>query len=152
MCYYRLEGRGPATTIHDVAVASEPVPPRLDVSPVMEDLVSHKEHTTKELERCKATRDAIGTYLATLNVEHVAVDQLDKIFQGCDATAAKLDDKASNLQKQLKVIDDEIREEKEKDQAKTSGKLKWLGKTVTLSLFAEKESEAEVVLIYGERV
>lgn len=115
----------------------------------MDDLTSRKEHTAKEFERCKTTRDAIGTYLATLNVEHVAVDQLDKIFQGCDASAAKLDDKALNLQKQLKVIDDEIKEERQKEQAKKSGKLR---KTITLSLFSEKESEAEFVLIYGERV
>jgi hypothetical protein len=118
----------------------------------MDDLMSRKEHTLKELERCKATRDAIGKYLATLNAEHVAVDQLDKIFQGCDATAAKLDDKALNLHKQLVVIDNEMQEERQKDQAKKSGKLQWLRNTVTLSLFSEKECDAEVVLIYGERV
>ena len=151
MLYVRLEGRGPAT-IHDVAVALDPVPPKLKTSPAMDDLVSRKEHTTKELERCKTTRDAIGTYLSTLNAEHIAVDQLDKIFQGCDVAAGKLDDKILNLQKQLNAIDDEIKEERQKDQAKQSSKLRWLRKTVTLSLFAEKDSETEIVLVYGERV
>lgn len=116
----------------------------------MDVLVDRKEHTTKELERCKTLRDAIGTYLATLHVQHVSVHQLDETVQGCDSTAKKLDDKAIDLEKQLKLIDEQIQEERQKDKAKQNDKLRLLRKTVSLVLFAQKECKAEVVLTYGE--
>ncbi|KAF8335550.1 hypothetical protein F5887DRAFT_989185 [Amanita rubescens] len=143
-----LEGRGPAM-IHDVVVILEPVPPKIETSPDLDALVTRREHTTKELERCKTLRDAIGTYLATLHVQHVSVNQLEETVQGCDLAAGKLDDKAINLEKELKLIDEQIKEERQKDNAKQNDKLRFLRKAVSLSLFAQKECIAEVVLTYA---
>ncbi len=114
--------------------------------------MTRREHTTKELERCKTLRDAIGTYLATLHVQHVPVNQLDEIVQGCDSTAGKLDDKAIDLENQLKLIDEQLKEERQKDKAKQNDKLRLLRKAVSLSLFTQKECKAEIVLTYGESV
>jgi hypothetical protein len=147
----RLEGRGPAT-IHDVVVILEPVPPKIETSPDLDALVTRREHSTKELERCKTLRDAIGTYLATLHVQHVSVNQLEETVQGCDSAAGKLDDKAINLEKELKLIDEQIKEEKQKDKAKQNDKLRFLRKVVSLSLFVQKECTVEIVLTYGESV
>ncbi|KAF8340036.1 hypothetical protein F5887DRAFT_888929 [Amanita rubescens] len=144
----RLEGRGPAM-IHDVVVIPEPVPPKIETSPDLDVLVTRREHTTKELERCKTLRNAIGTYLATLHVKHVAVNQLDETVQGCDSAAGKLDDKAINLEKELKLIDEQIEEERQKDNAKQNDKLRFLRKVVSLSLFVQKECTVEVVLTYA---
>ena len=119
-------------------------------SQASEVLMSRKERTVKALERCKRMHDAIEKYLAALHIEHVAVDDLDKIVHGYDATCEKLDDKILVLEKQLKDIEEEIQKEKV-DTVNQRDKLDWLRKKkVSLSLLAEKEGEVELILVYGK--
>ncbi|KAK2467717.1 hypothetical protein APHAL10511_000012 [Amanita phalloides] len=144
----RLEGRGPAI-IHDVSTTTTPQPGKHSTSPEMDDLVSHKEHTLKELERCKTLHEAMGKYLETLHVGHVNVEQLDKIVHGYKATCGNLDNDILGLEKQLKAIEEDIQKETEKETKKQRDKSRLLRKRVSLSLFAEKESEVEIILTYA---
>ncbi|KAK2467315.1 hypothetical protein APHAL10511_000550 [Amanita phalloides] len=144
----RLEGRGPAT-IHDVSTTTSPQPGKQSTSPEMDDLVSREERTLKELERCKTLHEAVGKYLATLHVEHVDVEDLDKIVDGYKATCGKLDNDILDLEKRLKAIDEDIQKETEKETEKQSDKSWYLQKKVSLSLFAERESEVELILTYA---
>ncbi|KAF8636223.1 hypothetical protein AX17_003709 [Amanita inopinata Kibby_2008] len=152
----RVEGRGRAT-IHDVTIANMPIPPKPTTSPALDGLKSRKDHVSKALERCERMREALAKYLSTLHVEHVTVGELDKIVEGYDATEEKLDEKILDLQKQLSTIEEQIL--KEKDELGfsrcTAGffiqlfNQATLGLRTSLSIFAEAEGEAELILKYA---
>ncbi|KAK2467718.1 hypothetical protein APHAL10511_000013 [Amanita phalloides] len=144
----RVEGRGPAM-IHDVSTTTSPQPGKWSTSPEMDNLESRKERTLKELERCNALHEAVGKYLATLHVEHIDVEELDKIVHGYKATCGNLDNDILDLEKQLKAIEEDIQKETEKETEKQSDISSLLLKKVSLSLFAEKESEVEIILTYA---
>jgi hypothetical protein len=114
-----------------------PEPPEPDV-PVA--LLEHKDQIYEALQRGTKLREAIDRYLATLDVQHVKVHELDKIMEGCEATGAKVEDRIRGLRKQLKAVEKEIQKQK-----KASGTIHGqkdrslqLRTKVSLSIFAEK--------------
>jgi hypothetical protein len=131
-----------------------PEPPEPDVPVALLDLLEHKDQISEALQRGTKLREAIDRYLATLDVQHVRAHELDKIMEGCEATGAKVEDRIRGLRKQLKAVEKDIQKQRE---ASISGgaikgqkdKSSQLRTKVSLSIFAEKESEVELVLIYG---
>ncbi|KAG5641474.1 hypothetical protein DXG03_005126 [Asterophora parasitica] len=145
----RVEGRG-AATIHDVTISSIPSPDNDEddsTSPELAVLLVRKEHTSRALERCKKSTEALQHYLSTLSTQHVDVAQLGKIVKEYDATAEQLDDRILQLEKQLKDTDKEIEKEREKLWgAKPDDSL---GIRAVIGVFADVEGEVEIVLIYA---
>ncbi|KAK2465785.1 hypothetical protein APHAL10511_002329 [Amanita phalloides] len=149
----RVEGHGLAI-IHDVSVGNMPELPQPTVSPALNVLMRRKDRTTKALERCKRMHDGLEKYLSTLHIECVAVGELDKIVEGYDTAAEKLDDKVLDLEAELKHIEEDIKNEQDDSSglarsrrpAKRKGTLRT---QVLLNIFADNESEIELVLIYA---
>ena len=152
----RVEGRGPAT-IHDVTVGRTPEPPKPDVPTALLNLLEHKEQISEALQRGVTLRGAIDRYLATLDAQHVRAHELDKIMEGCEATCAKVEDRIRGLRKQLKAVEKDIQKQQEASVPEGGGmatkgqkdKSSRVRAKISLSLFAEKESEVELVLVYG---
>jgi hypothetical protein len=130
----------------------EPLEP--DIPAALLNLLERKDQISEALERGVKFRKSVESYLA-LNVKRVRVNELDSIMEGCEATGAKVGDRIRGLRKQLKAVEKDIQKQQAasvseggtvKGQVDKSSQLRT---KVSLSIFAEKESEVEFVLTYG---
>ncbi|KAM6493926.1 protein of unknown function (DUF4139) domain containing protein [Amanita muscaria] len=147
----RVEGRGPAT-IHDVTVSQMPEPQKPEMSPALLGLWRRKNLLDKALERATKTRNSLDKYLSSLHVEHVKADELEKIVEACDANGEKLEEKILDLKTQLQVAEKEIQKQEASENGKSASEKDnslQLRTRLSLGLFAEKESEVELVLNYA---
>ncbi|KIL61351.1 hypothetical protein M378DRAFT_82562, partial [Amanita muscaria Koide BX008] len=147
----RVEGRGPAT-IHDVTVSQMPEPQKPEMSPALLGLWRRKNLLDKALERATKTRDSLDKYLSSLHVEHVKADELEKIVEACDANGEKLEEKILDLKTQIQVAEKEIQKQEASENGKSASEKDnslQLRTRLSLGLFAKKESEVELVLIYA---
>ncbi|TDL23087.1 hypothetical protein BD410DRAFT_814727 [Rickenella mellea] len=143
-----VEGRG-AATIHDVTVSYSPTPPTVTTSPELSASLLKKERTQKALDRCKKSLASLESYLGTLNVERIEVAQIGNVVEKYETEAEKLDDRALELEKQLRDIDQEIISERTKLNAVGRGWNNKLSLQAAIGVFAEHEGEVEIALIYA---
>ena len=122
------------------------VPPST-TSPKLEDLLSQKTRIEKALTRCRKAIASIETFHGSLDVKHVQATHLGDVQQGIAAVAENLDEKLLGLEEKLEEVIKGIDEER-----KVLGEMKVddsLRKQVSITVFAERDREVEVVLVYG---
>lgn len=143
---FRVEGRGSAT-IHDVTVSSMATRPLSLTSEALSELMSAKERTEKAVERCKKSVASLQSFLTSINVQHVNSTDLGTVMENYDSVGETLDNKMSELEANLKAINEQINTER----SKLSGPV--LNETrrfqASISVFAEREGDVEIALIYG---
>ena len=126
--------------------------PKTGVHPTLKSLTGRKDRVAKALERSEKMHEALEAYLSTLHIEHLGAHELDKVVEGYESTGGKLDEKILALEKEREEVQEEITKEEEKIDGAKKDKALQLRSKVSLSLFSEKESEVELILIYGTRV
>ena len=82
-----------------------------------------------------------------LDVEHLDISKLGEAMDVYDATQEKWDDKTLQLIQKIKDIEKET--EAELDLLKDQGINKKLRSQAVIELFAERDAEIELFLIYG---
>jgi cell division GTPase FtsZ len=123
------------------------VVPPTTTSPKLEDLLSQKTRFDKALTRCRKAIASIETFHGSLDVQHVQALHLGEMQQGITVVAENLDEKLLGLEEKLEEVTKAIEEER-----KVLGEIKVddnLRKQVSITVFAERDREVEVVLIYG---
>jgi hypothetical protein len=143
---YRVEGRGPCT-IHEVSISDMKVTPPTTTSPKLEELLSQKTRVEKALARCQKAIASVETFHESLDVQHVQALRLAEVQQGVAAVAEDLDEKLLGLEEKLDEVTKAIQEER-----KALGEVKVddeLRKQVSITVFAERGCEVELLLIYG---
>jgi hypothetical protein len=116
-------------------------------SPKLEDLLSQKKRFQKALTRCRKAIASVETFHGSLDIQNVPALYLGEVQQGIAAVAENLDEKLLGLEDKLEEVTKAIEEER-----KVLGEIKVdddLRKQVSITVFAEREREVEVVLIYG---
>ncbi|KAJ7591028.1 hypothetical protein C8J56DRAFT_550654 [Mycena floridula] len=142
----RVEGRGSAT-IHDVTVSSMPAQRVPSTSPQLVQLLAKREMAQKALTRCQQSQGALGTFLNSLNVQHIQPTQLSAALENYESVGAKIDDRMSELTKEIEEIDESIKEERAKLSGPAAdGKLRL---QVSVGVFADLEGEVAIALIYA---
>ncbi|KAF8148209.1 hypothetical protein B0H34DRAFT_669000 [Crassisporium funariophilum] len=142
----RVEGRGSAT-IHDVTISTIVPPPALTSSDALVALCAKEKRLEKALERTKKSLASLETYLESLNVEHLKVTQLREVVKNYDETGEELDDKVTELEKELLETTAAIKEERLKISG-PSGNEK-LNLKASIGVFADFEGEIKIALIYA---
>ncbi|TFK38940.1 hypothetical protein BDQ12DRAFT_745564 [Crucibulum laeve] len=143
---FRVEGQGSAT-IHDVSLSSTARPLESKSSPELAELEAKKEHLQRTFRRVKKSMEALEKYLDTLTVEHVEVGQAGKVVADYNETAEGLDMKTLGLQKELKLVDEEIFAEKKKLVQSTEATK--LSMKAEIGIFAHQHGEVTIRLIYA---
>ncbi|KAK7448806.1 hypothetical protein VKT23_013536 [Stygiomarasmius scandens] len=141
----RVQGRGEAT-IQDVNVSDVPRPPLAPNSTELDGLLDQKQRANKALDRCKKSLTSLETLFSTMHIQHVDVSQLGDIMDSYETTAERLDDKVTKLEKEIKELDERIREERAAVAPKNP---RDTGIRASIGLFAENESDIELILIYA---
>ena len=146
--YYfsRVEGKGPAT-IHGVTSSKLEMEEFPDTSPAMYQLSQNEEKTANALARGKKVAQSIDKYMEKLDVEHLDISKLGEAMDIYDATQEKWDDKI--LQLVQKIEDIKTEKEAELDRLTDQGINKKLRTQAVIGLFAERDAEIELFLIYG---
>lgn len=144
----RVEGRG-AATIHDVTLSDMPQPPAPSTSERLEELSFEKELTEKALARARKGMTSLEAYLSTLDVQHTDVTTLDLVIEHYDTSGGKLDRKILDLEKKIKRLEEEIKDERKRlTGAPRNVKL---GVRAAIGVFAASEGEVAIALIYAVR-
>lgn len=141
-----MEGRG-AATIHDVTISTIIPPPIPTTSTELKGLELNHKQTEKALERSRKAIASLETYLDSVNVEHVAVTALGEVVETYESTCEKLDDKVTELEKQLDDLYKSIEDERKKLSGPTGNHK--LNLKASIGVFADHEGEVEIALIYG---
>ena len=141
-----VEGRG-AATIHDVTISTISSPPIPTTSPALISLLAKEKHTEKALTRTRKSLASLEAYLASMNIEHLAVSNVRGVMQEYETSASELDEKVTELEDELKETQDAIQEEKKRLSGPTINEK--LNLKATIGVFADFEGEIKVALIYG---
>jgi len=123
------------------------VTPPTITSPKLEELLSQKMRVEKALTRCRKAIASIGKFHESLDVKHVQALRLAEVQQGVAAVAEDLDEKLLRLEEKFEELTKAIEEER-----KVLGEVKVddkLLKQVSITVFAERDCEVELLLIYG---
>ena len=118
-----------------------------DTSPVLYQLSQNEEKAANALARCKKVAQSIDKYMEKLDAEHLGISKLEEAMDVYNATQEKWDDKILQL---LQNIED-IKKEKEAElnRVRDQGIDKKLRTQAVIGLFAERDAEIELFLIYG---
>ena len=143
----RVEGRGSAT-IHDVTLGDIPAPPVESRSEELDALNAEHEIVTKARERTVRAIAGLGTYLDSLDIQHLDPGKLTAVLESYDSSGKRLDEALIGQDKMLKDLSERIKEET-KRLKKPSGDVR-LRKQVTVGVFADSEADVEVAVIYGK--
>ena len=142
----RVEGRG-AATIHDVTLSTITPPPIPTSSPSLVELLSKEKRVEKALGRTLKSLLSLETYLSSLKAEHLQVTKLQEVVEQYDSTAGNLDEKVTELEKELKETQEAIKEERKRLAGPTGNEK--LNLKATIGVFADSEGEIKIALIYG---
>ena len=134
-------------TIHDVTISNIVPPPTPTSSDTLKDLLEKRRSTEKACERTKESLTALRTYLASLNVEHLAASNLREVVNSYDTVAKELDDRNAELDNVLSETDEAISVEKARLSGPTGNDK--LNIKVSIGIFADFEGEVDIALIYG---
>lgn len=116
-------------------------------SPELEALISKKKRADKALARTKKSLDSLSAYLASFNVDHLDVSKLQSAVDVYDTSAAQLDEKVTELEKEIKEIDEAMDEERKKLAGPSENSK--LNLKASIGIFADSEGEIKIALIYG---
>jgi len=141
-----VEGRGSAT-IHDVTLGDIPTPPVESRSDELDSLNAEHEIVSKARERTVRAIAALGTYLDSLDIQHLDPGKLTTVLESYDSSGKRLDEALIGQDKKLKDLSERIEEETNRLK-KPSGDVR-LRKQVTVGVFADSEADVEVAVIYG---
>ena len=141
-----MEGRGSAT-IHDVTLGDIPTPPVESRSDELDSLNAEHEIVSKARERTVRAIAALGTYLDSLDIQHLDPGKLTTVLESYDSSGKRLDEALIGQDKKLKDLSERIEEETNRLK-KPSGDVR-LRKQVTVGVFADSEADVEVAVIYG---
>lgn len=123
------------------------VVPPTTTSPKLEDLLSQKTRFEKALARCRKAIASVETFHESLDVQHIQPLHLGEVQQGIAAVAESLDEKLLGLEEKLQEVTKAIAEERKVlGQTKVDDNLR---KQVSITVFAERDCEVEVILIHG---
>ncbi|KIM37386.1 hypothetical protein M413DRAFT_273699 [Hebeloma cylindrosporum] len=142
----RVEGRG-AATIHDVTISTITPPPIPTSSPLLVELLSKQKRVEKALERTLKSLSSLETYLSSLKAEHLQVTKLQEVVEQYDVTAGGLDEKVTELEKELNETEEAIKDEKQRLAGPTGNEK--LNLKATIGVFADSEGEIKIALIYA---
>ncbi|KDR77513.1 hypothetical protein GALMADRAFT_65991 [Galerina marginata CBS 339.88] len=142
----RVEGHGPCT-IHDVSIsemhfaAPSPSTPRLD------ELLGQRTRVEKALTRCAKSIASVESYQNSMGVQHVEASKLPSVQHGVNSVSEELDDKLLELEERHEELSKDIEEERKAlGEAREDGELR---QRVSIAIFAERDCDVELVLIYG---
>ncbi|KAG6823447.1 hypothetical protein H0H93_003640, partial [Arthromyces matolae] len=110
----RVEGRGSAA-IHDVTVSNVDIkiaPPVPLTSLTLTALLSKEEKAGRAIARCKKSLGALEAYLASMDVKTIDYAQIGAAVKQYDFVAEGLDDRVLELEKELRDLDEQIKEER----------------------------------------
>ncbi|KAF8959135.1 hypothetical protein BDZ97DRAFT_2078234 [Flammula alnicola] len=142
----RVEGRGPCV-IHEVSISEIPVKAPKVTSLKLEGLLKQKTRVEKAVARCKKSIATVNLFQNSLEVKNISASDLGGMEKGVESVSEELDNKFLDLEENLEELEKEIQEERKAlGEAKGDDKLR---KRVSITVFAEKECEVEIVLIYG---
>jgi predicted nucleic acid-binding Zn-ribbon protein len=116
-------------------------------SPELEILSSKKKRAEKALARANKSLDSLSAYLTSFNVDHLDVSKLQSAVDAYDASAAQLDEKVTELGKEIKEIDEAMNEERQKLAGPSENSK--LSLKASIGIFADSEGEIKIALIYG---
>ncbi|KAF8148204.1 hypothetical protein B0H34DRAFT_669004 [Crassisporium funariophilum] len=142
----RVEGHGPCT-IHEVSFSEAPAPTIVSTSPQLEELLLKKAWVERGMYRCKRSMETLEAFQNGLNVKHVGPTELAKTTGTLESVAAELDEKLIEMEEEQEALTQKIKKEREAlGEVKQDDQLKI---RASITVFAEKEGEMELVLIYG---
>ncbi|KAJ7640718.1 hypothetical protein DFH06DRAFT_620450, partial [Mycena polygramma] len=141
----RVEGRG-AATIHDVTLSmvDEVVSKS---SPELEELLDTRKTTANALARCEEALASVKQYLGSINVQNLAVSQLDSVLEQYESTAARLDARKEELARELQRVD--AATATEQAQLKVPPEHNKLRNKAAIGVFAQNAGDVEIALIYA---
>jgi len=111
------------------------------------ELLSKQKRVEKALGRTLKSLSSLETYLSSLKAEHLQVTKLQEVVEQYDATAGNLDEKVTELEKELKETEEAIKEERKRLAGPTGNEK--LNLKATIGVFADSEGEIKIALIYG---
>lgn len=82
-----------------------------------------------------------------MKAEHLQVTKLQEVVEQYDSTASDLDEKVTELEKELKETGEAIKEERKRLAGPTGNEK--LSLKATIGVFADSEGEIKIALIYG---
>ncbi|KAJ6588627.1 hypothetical protein B0H19DRAFT_1216361 [Mycena capillaripes] len=141
----RVEGRG-AATIHDVtlSMAKENVPKS---SPKLKEILITRENTSNALTRCVEAQSALKKYVGSLDVQTLAVSQLESVLEQHETTGARLDARKGELTRELQRIDAEVAAERARIAVPPEHNK--LRNKAAIGVFAQNPGDVEIALIYA---
>ncbi|KAJ7644805.1 hypothetical protein FB45DRAFT_898710 [Roridomyces roridus] len=142
----RVEGRG-AATIHDVTVSMDKREAVATTSPKLDELLKKRESTSHALTRCEKSIASLEQYLGSLTVQHLEVTNLDTVLHSYEATGERLDAKKAGLTEELRVIDGEITDERQR--LRVPHEDDKLRTKAAIGVFAKSAGDVEIALVYA---
>ncbi|KAF4622102.1 hypothetical protein D9613_009536 [Agrocybe pediades] len=116
-------------------------------SDLLDTLTDKRQRIVNAKERAEKARLVIGRYMDGITIEHLDISKLGEATDVYDETDGKWEEKIWSLEDQLRDVDRNIREEKDKlSQGEIPVKLRT---RVVLDLHAAVETELDIVLIYA---
>ena len=134
-------------TIHEVFISDMKATLSTTTSPKLEDLLSQKIRLEKALTLCRKAIASVETFHESLDVQHVQALRLSEVQQGISAVAEDLDEKLLGLEEKLEEVTNALEEERMVlGEVKADDELR---KQVSITVFAERDCEIKMLLIYG---
>ena len=145
----RVEGRG-ACTIHDVAISRALASPNSKSTPKLESLRKEKGRVQKALDRKIKAIQAISSFYNSLTADQVNAIDLVKTTGQLESVHAELDEKLLNLEDELRVLEEQIKHERETLDGDLKGER--LRRSASIMIATEKDVDVEIVISYGTDV
>lgn len=92
---------------------------------------------------------AISSFYNSLTVDHVEAVELVKTTKQLESVHAELDEKLLNLEEELRVLEQQIGDERRTLYTEAKGGNWRLGQLASIMIAAEKDTDVEIVLVYG---
>ncbi|KAF8900862.1 hypothetical protein CPB84DRAFT_1815328 [Gymnopilus junonius] len=142
----RVEGKGPAI-IQGVTASKVDMQQPDRTSPLMEELRDKKDKVQNALDRCKKAINVIDSYMDNISIEHLDVSKLGEAMDVYDTTEEKWDGKVHDLEKELKLVNDQIVNETKRLESVVGNRK--LRTQVIIDLVAMEAAELGINLIYA---
>ena len=94
--------------------------------------------------------NAINSFYNSLTVDHVDPVELVKTTQQLESIHAEFDERLLNLEQELKILEQQIGEERQKTEGKGDDTYsEKLRRRASIIIVADEDTDVEIVLIYG---
>jgi len=117
----------------------------------LKGFLKQKERVEKALYRCQKSIDALDAFQHSVHVRHVPASSLSDVQRTVGLLSEELDNKLVELEGRMEKLSTDIADERRAllgDAYANSDDGK-LGQRVSITIVAEKDCIAEIVLIYG---